>query len=118
MPKKVTWIHKEYPLAAWVPLFLSFLAILFIWPFAVLRGHVLQELWRWFVVPVFGLPLLSKAQAYGLGVLVGYATLDLHALRVDHTHNQLGEFLRTTIGGLLAPLSYWLAGYVIVRFLL
>lgn len=39
-------------------------------PLALLRGFVLQTLWGWFVVPVFGAPALSLMIAIGLGLLV------------------------------------------------
>lgn len=37
-------------------------------------GLAVSVLWGWFVVPVFGLPALSIAQAYGLALLVGMLT--------------------------------------------
>lgn len=38
------------------------------------NGLAVLVLWAWFVVPVFGLPALSIAQAYGLALLVGLRT--------------------------------------------
>lgn len=33
-------------------------------------GLALSMLWGWFIVPVFGLPVLSIAQAYGIALVV------------------------------------------------
>lgn len=33
-------------------------------------GLALSVLWGWFIVPVFGLPVLSIAQAYGIALVV------------------------------------------------
>jgi hypothetical protein len=41
----------------------------------VLRGWTLKVLWSWFVAPVFALPLLTLAQATGLGIVVVWATI-------------------------------------------
>ncbi|MGC3984817.1 MAG: hypothetical protein QM777_08865 [Pseudorhodoferax sp.] len=37
-------------------------------------GLAVSVLWGWFVVPLFGLPALSIAQAYGIALLVGLLT--------------------------------------------
>ena len=39
---------------------------------AVLRGLVLAQLWKWFVVPAFGLPQISIPLAIGLSVILNY----------------------------------------------
>ena len=41
---------------------------------AAWSGYTLSVLWGWFVVPVFGAPLLSVAQAYGLALVVRVAS--------------------------------------------
>jgi hypothetical protein len=37
-------------------------------------GYVLSVLWRWFVVPWFGLAPLSVVQAIGLALVIGFLT--------------------------------------------
>jgi hypothetical protein len=45
-------------------------------PFLIaLRGWVIATLWRWLVVPTFGLRVLSVWQAIGLSVIVGVLTM-------------------------------------------
>lgn len=41
----------------------------FVWA-AAWSGFTLSVLWGWFVVPMFGLPALSVAQAYGIALVV------------------------------------------------
>lgn len=41
---------------------------------AAWSGLTLSVLWGWFVVPVFGAPSLSVAQAYGLALVVRVAS--------------------------------------------
>ncbi len=40
----------------------------------VVRSFVLVTLWGWFVVPAFGLPPLSKINAYGLSLILFFLT--------------------------------------------
>lgn len=45
------------------------LLLSFIWV-AAWSGFTLSVLWGWFVVPFFGVPTLSVAQAYGMALVV------------------------------------------------
>ena len=55
-------------------------ALLIVWG-AVCAGYALSVLWGWFMVPLFGLPVLSVAQAYGVALVVqaakGYNSKEL-----------------------------------------
>ena len=48
------------------------LLLSFFWA-AAWSGYTLSVLWGWFMVPAFGLPALSVAQAYGLALVVRVA---------------------------------------------
>lgn len=49
--------------------------LLALWaPAALWNGYVLTVLWRWFVVPTFGVAPLMLWQAIGLTMIVGYLT--------------------------------------------
>lgn len=37
-------------------------------------GYVLSIIWGWFMVPTFGLPLLSVTAAMGVALVIGYLT--------------------------------------------
>lgn len=54
------------------PIVVAVTAVVF-FPLAILRGFVLMMLWGWYVVPLFHLPSLTIAYAYGLGLLASYA---------------------------------------------
>ena len=41
---------------------------------ALVNGWTLSILWKWFMVPVFGLPMLSIPQAIGIAMVIGYLT--------------------------------------------
>lgn len=41
---------------------------------SILNGIVLADLWLWFVVPIFHLPILQTVQAMGLALIVSYTT--------------------------------------------
>lgn len=48
---------------------LAALVMTFIWA-AAWSGFTLSVLWGWFVVPLFSLPALSVAQAYGVALVL------------------------------------------------
>lgn len=41
----------------------------------IYTGFVFTKLWGWFVIPVFGLPVLTIAQAIGLTIVTRMATV-------------------------------------------
>lgn len=50
--------------------FVGFFALIFL--LALWHSFILTKLWLWFLVPLFGLPEVSLAQAYGLMLVVGF----------------------------------------------
>ena len=40
----------------------------------VANGIVLTALWGWFIMPIFGLPVLTVTQAIGFSMVVGFLT--------------------------------------------
>jgi small-conductance mechanosensitive channel len=50
------------------------IALFSIVPLAVWHAFVITKLWGWLVAPVFGLPFLTKLQAYGLSLFHTYMT--------------------------------------------
>ena len=51
---------------------LAFIALALLWS-AAWAGFTVSVLWGWFVVPIFGLPALTVAQAYGLALVIRLA---------------------------------------------
>lgn len=42
----------------------------------IYTGFVFTKLWGWFVIPVFGLPMLTIAQAIGLTIVMRMVTIN------------------------------------------
>ena len=85
-------------------------------PHALLDGWVLQKLWGWFIVPVFGLPALSLAAAIGIGMTASYIT---HHSQVRPKETQEGK---AAVASMLwelffRPLVALGLGWVIQRFM-
>jgi hypothetical protein len=71
---------------------------------AILRAGSAVILWRWFVVPTFGLPELTKALAFGLSVtalqLFPWAAPDhkKNVTRADVLGSMLTPYLQAGVG--------------------
>lgn len=75
---------------------LRLLGLLFLMPTWLLwYGFTLRTLWAWFMVPVFGLRVLSLADAAGLWVVVHFLTRSYGAEQ-DTTHEQKVHALSMT----------------------
>ncbi len=84
---------------------------------AFVRGWAVAKLWGWFVVPVFGLPALSYAAAYGLALLVTLLTYQIQLTKDDPKYT--GPFMRpfvTTTASVVLSLVAVLAGKIVVEF--
>lgn len=79
----------------------------------VLNAFVVQYLWLWFVVPLFGLSALSLIQAMGLGIVVAFMTkqpeVHYENLTKDSESNAVVAFLR--------PLMYLGIAWVVQLFM-
>lgn len=89
------------------------LSIYGVWAGAFVGSH----LWAWFVSPVFGLPLLTKAQAWGIALLTGYWTHQ-HITIPIKDERPLSEKVAQIVGLMLYPWFILLIGYVCHRFFL
>ncbi|MBH2008236.1 MAG: hypothetical protein I8H71_00915 [Xanthomonadaceae bacterium] len=74
-------------------------------------GLAVSVMWAWFIVPVFGLPALSIAQAYGIVLLVGLMTAK------EKTEKDSGSFAAVLGKGFLrtslVPALVLLVGYIV-----
>jgi hypothetical protein len=50
---------------------------------SIWEGFVLTKLWMWFVVPTFGLPMLTIPVAIGLALIVGFLTHQMRQTNRD-----------------------------------
>ena len=78
--------------------------------FTALRGWVLATLWRWLIVPVFGLRALSVWQAIGLSVVIGVFTM--HPPSKDD-ETALEVVLRSVVTSLVVYALALALGYIV-----
>ena len=84
------------------------ITILCLAPFIYLwNGFVLMKLWGWFMVPQFGLPVLSLSGAIGVGMVVSFL---IH--RVNH-EKELTEIIVAVV---TFPALALLAGWIVTLF--
>ena len=75
---------------------------------AVLRGWVLSILWGWFMVPVFGLPVLNIPFAIGLALVVRLLTSSSSS-KDDDKYAWTKPFL--------SPFAALLVGWIVLQFI-
>jgi len=59
------------------------MAVVGIGVFSLWNGYVLTVLWRWFMVPVFNLPILSLPVAIGISLVIGLLTQQYQSIPED-----------------------------------
>lgn len=87
----------------------TFLTVFFgLFAYAIFSyGYVLSELWSWFVVDKFGLPVLSLLEAYGI-ILVALCAQNVHRDRDAEKHP-----FKTLFRQLVRPWVLLGTGYVV-----
>ena len=81
----------------------------------ILNGFALTVLWGWFIVPVFGLPVLAIVPAIGLVLVVGFLT---HRVTKKSDSKSTSDMLvEALIASLLNPLVFLLIGWIVTLFL-
>lgn len=97
----------------------ALVALLFIVPalfiVSVWRGYVLTVLWKWFIVPAFGLPLLSIPIAIGISLLVQMMTHEHAKSKADDLEG-VEQFVYIIMMGFLMPLLYLGIGGIVLLF--
>ena len=76
----------------------------------IFEGFVLSILWKWFVVPVFGAPVLTITYAIGLALIVGMLTAK--ARKQEHAP----ELVEVLSQGLVTPLVFLVIGWIVKAF--
>ena len=82
---------------------------------AVFHAFVIATLWKWFMVPIFALPLLTKAQAYGLGLFISYFTSN-YKPEFDEKDSKKVRAITNLLNVALKPVMTLLLGYIIITF--
>jgi hypothetical protein len=96
--------------------FMVLIVSLIAWlPLAALNGWAIATLWAWFIVPTFGLPVITWQQSIGLGIVVAYLTyqLDMQDMRDDSEPTK--DLCRRIFTGLVKPLLCVGAGWVYLK---
>ena len=86
------------------------------WPAAGLWwAHVLTILWAWFIVPTFGAPPLTLANAIGVSLVAGMfkATVQSHTFDADDPEN---DTYARAAAGFLTPLFLLVVGAIVRSF--
>ena len=80
----------------------------------IANGWALSILWKWFIVPLFGLGSLSIAQAIGLGLVVSFVAMPSPTKLQESYTEWLGRMYGIAI---TKPLYSLLFGYIVKGFL-
>ena len=107
--EKMIGFKKLFTLTALVGLFMVSYLVILAW-----NGFVLTKLWAWFVVPTFGLPVLSLPLSMGITLIVHYLTWQPDAHRSEDPHFACKVYSGKAF---LAPAWTWLIGWLITLFI-
>jgi len=82
---------------------------------ALWSGYVLSVLWRWFMVPGLGLPVLTVGYAIGVATVVGYLTKqDIPDKEGESWQEKLGRGIAVAV---LKPTCALGFGWIVTFFL-
>lgn len=90
------------------------LVIFIIASVTILNGAVLVKLWEWFIIPLFGLPVLDLVFAMGLGLTITFLTGSI--MPKGEVKGQK-ESLKALVYSYSSPLAALLFGYIIQLFI-
>lgn len=88
---------------------LKFISVIF-------NGYVLNLLWGWFVVPVFGLPHLSIVPAIGIAIVISYLTHQLPNIKEEKMELR-EKIARNTAIAIREPLLALFFGWIVHFFI-
>lgn len=93
-----------------IPLIIALMALISI-PLFALNGYVITKLWAWFIVPLFGLPLLNIPQAIGLDLVVTFLTF--HQTVYNPEPQDKKEKIQRAAQHVARPIFILLTGYIV-----
>ncbi len=76
----------------------------------LLNGVALKFLWSWFMVPTFGLPVISLVQAIGIGIIIGFMTQ-------QYVPKDKDEVMETALYEIVIPIFTLAVGWIIHLFM-
>lgn len=82
---------------------------------SIWRGYVFSVLWKWFIVPIFGLPLLSIPVAIGIALVASFLAYQYHYVKDERSES---EKLFGAMGIMMFyPALVLLIGWIVTLFL-
>lgn len=79
----------------------------------LMGGLELSFLWRWFAVPIFGLPPLTITKAIGVAILVGCFHRGLQRKEPDKEKSPLSRMWSILLTGIFTPLLGIAVGWLV-----
>ena len=83
---------------------------------AVLHGYTIATLWEWFIHGTFGLPLITKAQGYGLGLFVGYLLIGLYKFDQNEDKDSTEKLTELFGKAFFVPVFILGIGYIVKHY--
>lgn len=83
---------------------------------SIASGFALSVLWGWFVVPLFGVPNLTIAQAIGLSMVVGFLTYQYHDNHKKEEMSLAGKIIYLVLLAIIQPAVTLVIGYIVHLF--
>jgi hypothetical protein len=81
----------------------------------ILNGWAVSVLWSWFIVPTFGLPLLTIPKAIGLVVIINY--FFVKASDIKPQKRDWKEIGKQVLYMILKPAVVLSVAYIVTRFM-
>ena len=83
------------------------------WAFlaTILNGFVFSILWKWFMVPTLGLPMIGIVQSIGIATMVGYLT-NHNIAKENDDEDKIEKYTRLVVISIFRPLLALLIGYI------
>jgi len=82
---------------------------------ALMQGWALSTLWAWFIVPLFGVPLMPVGYAIGVSLLVGTLLFNTSTPKSNMTTS---EQIGLVIGKVfVAPILSVFMGWIVLQFM-
>ena len=82
---------------------------------AVVKGWAFIKLWGWFVVPAFGLPGVTMAQAIGIGALISLLTHQISECEKEEK-SIIARTFSTCMGLILGPIVVVGFAWLVLKF--
>lgn len=84
---------------------------------SAMGGWALSTLWDWFIVPVFGVPVLSVVQAIGISLVVNYFLSGLKREENGEDESPTTKMIVLSAKAVFFPVLYVAVGWIVLQFM-